>query len=169
MSIALMASNAAHRPNAASVVAVGPYSASVPARAGGAGDFEQRVARADARFACRAASAQQQVTQHRQVLPRAEQMAAVRARAAWHPQVVAGGQRVVFERRARGFMHFLLPCTLQHDRHTMHDHVEEAAYHEAEHDRENELQAGRQAAERKAQIGGKVPGQQARKQAGRGV
>src|SRR5438067_1656907 len=92
-------------------------------------------------------------------------MPAVRTGAAWHPQVVARRQAVFFGRLVSRLAHFQTPCAFEHDRHSMHDDVQEAADDEPEYDRKSKLQGGRQAAECLTETRCEMIRQQVRKRA----
>ncbi|MNN75578.1 hypothetical protein D3C81_1918940 [compost metagenome] len=94
-----------------------------------AGQFHQRIALADWRPAARAAPAQQQPADDRDVLPGTDLVPAVRAAGVGKQQVEALARFLVLQ-----FEHFTrlgLPVALHHDRQAIDHHVEEAADQQA--------------------------------------
>ncbi|MNF98296.1 hypothetical protein D3C84_811510 [compost metagenome] len=95
-----------------------------------AGQLHQRIALADRRLAARAASAQQQPADDRDVLPSTDLVSAVRAAGVRQQQVEALGWLLAVQ-----FQHLTrlgLPVALHHDRQAVDDHVDEAADQQAQ-------------------------------------
>ena len=99
------------------------------------GQFNQRVAQADARLAMAAAPAQHQVTQHRNVFKPGQLVTATLAARARHNQAEGRFFRQGFSLHVGAFG---LPLGFEHDRQAVNDDIEKAADQQAQ----NAQQAG---------------------------